>query len=212
MWRVMIPLVAFSFVGNAAAENAPGGYSAALRNRMRSAISPFKSPPSTKVRHSGGAKPLLTGITDLPDGSVLQVYLKKPSVCLSNNCVTPTPPSGMTSERVIVRNGGFQAGNWLRVFPGHPICLKAAVKLDFQPLPPHRVASSFLECQNGWKPLWASDSHAVGCRAVRAICLAAPIHRPPRSGTEARFVQDLQLYSAAALSGLSVEGAADRQG
>ena len=56
---------------------------------------------------------------------------------------------------------------------------------------------------------WARDSHAIGSRIVRAICLAAPVHRQPRSSTEARFVEDLQLHSAAALSGLSVEGAAD---
>ena len=36
----------------------------------------------------------------------------------------------------------------------------------FQPLPPHRVESSFLECQNGWKPPWASASHAIGARVV----------------------------------------------
>ena len=56
--------------------------------------------------------------------------------------------------------------NWLRVFPGRQICLKAAAELDFQPLPPDRVKSGFLEGQNGWKPPWASDSHAIGSRIV----------------------------------------------
>src|SRR3954454_12814012 len=102
--------------------------------------------------------------------------------------------------------------NWLRVSPGRQICLKAAAELDFQALLPDRVGSSFLEHQNGWKPPWASDSHAVGSRTVRAICLAAPFPRQPWSRTEAGFVQDLQLCSAAALSGLSVEATADRQG
>jgi hypothetical protein len=47
--------------------------------------------------------------------------------------------------------------NWLRVFPGRQICLKAAAKLDFQPLSPDRVKSDFLEGWNGRKPSWASD-------------------------------------------------------
>src|SRR3954471_8768663 len=105
-----------------------------------------------------------------------------------------------------------KAFNWLRVSPGRQICLKAAAELDFQALLPDRVGSSFLEHQNGWKPPWTSDSHAVGSRTVRAICLAAPFPRQPWSRTEAGFVQDLQLCSAAALSGLSVEATADRQG
>src|SRR3954449_2797010 len=96
--------------------------------------------------------------------------------------------------------------NWLRVSPGRQFCLKAAAKLDFQPLSPDRVKSDFLEGWNGWKPSRASDSHAIESRIVRAICLAAPVHRPPRSGPEAGFVQDLQLHFATALSGVSVEG------
>jgi hypothetical protein len=35
-------------------------------------------------------------------------------------------------------------------FPGCQVCLKAAAKLDFQPLSPDRVESSFLEGWNGW--------------------------------------------------------------
>jgi hypothetical protein len=58
------------------------------------------------------------------------------------------------------------ANNWLRVLPGRQICLKAAAKLDFQPLSPGRVKSDFWEGWNGWKPSWASDSHAIGCRIV----------------------------------------------
>jgi hypothetical protein len=27
--------------------------------------------------------------------------------------------------------------------------------------PPNRVEARFLEGQNGWKPVWASDSHAI---------------------------------------------------
>src|SRR5213082_495550 len=42
--------------------------------------------------------------------------------------------------------------NWLCVFPGRQICLKAAAKLGFQPLPPDRVKSDFLGGWNGWKP------------------------------------------------------------
>src|SRR4051812_11628108 len=102
--------------------------------------------------------------------------------------------------------------NWLRVSPGPQICLKAAAKSDFQLLSPDRVKSDFLEGRNGWKPSWASDSHTIGSRIVRTICLAAPVHRQPWASAEAGFVQDLQLHSATALSGVSVEGAADRQG
>src|ERR1700677_3281037 len=65
--------------------------------------------------------------------------------------------------------------------------MKAPAELDFQSLDRIGVASSFLECPNGWKPPWARDSHAIGSGAVRAICLAAPVRRQPRSGTEARF-------------------------
>jgi hypothetical protein len=54
----------------------------------------------------------------------------------------------------------------LRVSPGRQTCLKAAAELDFQLLPPHRLEASFLECQNGWKLPWASDSHAIGSRIV----------------------------------------------
>src|SRR3954468_6650672 len=108
--------------------------------------------------------------------------------------------------------GLIVASNWLCVFPGRQICLKAAVKLGFQPLPPDRIKSDFLGGWNGWKPSWASDSHAIESRIVRAICLATPFRRQPWAGTEAEFVQDLQLHFAPALSGLSVEGAADRQG
>src|SRR4051794_26089984 len=82
----------------------------------------------------------------------------------------------------------------------------------FQPLPPDRIKSDFLGGWNGWKPSWASDSHAIESRIVRAICLATPFRRQPWAGTEAEFVQDLHLHFAPALSGLSVEGAADRQG
>src|SRR3954469_4939582 len=60
-----------------------------------------------------------------------------------------------------------------------------------------------------------ATSEMRGClrsRIVRAICLATPFRRQPWAGTEAEFVQDLQLHFAPALSGLSVEGAADRQG
>jgi hypothetical protein len=56
--------------------------------------------------------------------------------------------------------------NWLRVFPGRQVCLKAAAKLDFQLRSPDRVESSFLEGWNGWKPSWASDSHTIGSRVV----------------------------------------------
>jgi hypothetical protein len=56
--------------------------------------------------------------------------------------------------------------NWLRVFPGRQICLEAASELDFQPLPPDRVKSSFREGQNGCKPPWARDSDTIGSRIV----------------------------------------------
>jgi hypothetical protein len=38
--------------------------------------------------------------------------------------------------------------------------------MDFQPLSPDRVKFDFLEGWNGWKPSWASDSHAIGSRVV----------------------------------------------
>jgi hypothetical protein len=69
--------------------------------------------------------------------------------------------------------------NWLQVSSGRQICLKAAAELDFQPLFQDRIKSSFLEGQNGWKPPWASNSHAIRPRIVRAICLAAPFLRQP---------------------------------
>src|ERR1700761_4406822 len=69
--------------------------------------------------------------------------------------------------------------NWLQVSSGHQICLKAAAELDFQPLFQDRIKSSFLEGQNGWKPPWASNSHAIRPRIVRAICLAASFLRQP---------------------------------
>lgn len=60
----------------------------------------------------------------------------------------------------------FYICNWLRVSLGYRICLKAAAELDFQPVFPDRVTSSFPEGWNGWKPPWASDSHAIGSRIV----------------------------------------------
>jgi hypothetical protein len=67
---------------------------------------------------------------------------------------------------VSVRQGDRSGLQLVAVFPGRAVCLEAAAKLDFQPLPPHRLESSFLECQNGWKPPWASASHAIGSRVV----------------------------------------------
>jgi hypothetical protein len=32
--------------------------------------------------------------------------------------------------------------------------------------PPKRVEARFLEDQNGWKPVWANDSHAIWGYAV----------------------------------------------
>jgi two-component system, NtrC family, sensor kinase len=58
------------------------------------------------------------------------------------------------------------ADNWLWVFPGTQMCLRAAEILGFLPGPPNWVRSSFLEGQNGWNPTWASDSHAIGAGAV----------------------------------------------
>jgi hypothetical protein len=58
------------------------------------------------------------------------------------------------------------AGNWLWVFQGGRIWPQAAAVQGFQPAPSNRVMSSFLEGQNGWKPRWASDSHAIGAGAV----------------------------------------------
>ena len=109
MWPIVILLVALA-AGRAAAETAPAEYGPALRNRIAAAISPIHSPPSTKMWISGGAKPLITGVTDLPNGSILQVYLKKQSACQGDDCLPPTPPSGKIEDRVVVRDGGFQAG------------------------------------------------------------------------------------------------------
>ena len=55
---------------------------------------------------------------------------------------------------------------WLWVFQGGRIWQQAAAVLGFQSAPSNRVRSSFLEGQNGWKPGWASDSHAIGVGAV----------------------------------------------
>ena len=110
MWRIMIPLVALGLVSGAAAEDASKDYSRALRNRIAAAISPMRSPPTIKFRQSGGARPLIAGITDLPEGSILRVYLKESFTCAGNGCLPPTPPSGTAGDRVTVRKGGFQAG------------------------------------------------------------------------------------------------------
>jgi hypothetical protein len=59
-----------------------------------------------------------------------------------------------------------QINNWLWVFRGGRIWPQAAGALGFQPAPSNPVRSSFLEGQNGWKPRWASDSHAIGAGAV----------------------------------------------
>ena len=56
--------------------------------------------------------------------------------------------------------------NWLRVSPGRQICLEAAAVLDFPPLQPDRLKSSFLEGQNGCKPPKIGDSDAIGARIV----------------------------------------------
>jgi hypothetical protein len=56
--------------------------------------------------------------------------------------------------------------NWLRVSPGRQICLEAAAVLDFPPLQPDRLKSSFLESQNGCKPPKTGDSDAIGARIV----------------------------------------------
>src|SRR3954453_22955316 len=97
-------------------------------------------------------------------------------------------------------------------FSGSPNLPESRREAGFQLLSPDRVKADFLEGRNGWKPSWASDSHTIGSRIVRTIGLAAPVHRQPWASAEAGFVQDLQLHSATALSGVSVEGAADRQG
>ena len=54
--------------------------------------------------------------------------------------------------------------NWLCSFRRKRI--RAAGALGTQSAPSNRVRSSFLEGQNGWKPGWASDSHAIGVGAV----------------------------------------------
>jgi hypothetical protein len=59
-----------------------------------------------------------------------------------------------------------ETNNWLWVFQGGRIWQQAAAVLGFQSAPSNRVRSSFLEGQNGWKPGWASDSHAIGVGAV----------------------------------------------
>jgi hypothetical protein len=56
--------------------------------------------------------------------------------------------------------------NSLWVSPGRYFCLQGAVGLGFLPVSPNVVTSSFVEGQNGWKPQWASDSHAIGVAAV----------------------------------------------
>ena len=58
------------------------------------------------------------------------------------------------------------SSNWLRVSPGRQICLEAAAVLDFPPLQPDRLKSSFLEGQNGCKPPKIGDSDAIGARIV----------------------------------------------
>jgi hypothetical protein len=58
------------------------------------------------------------------------------------------------------------SNNWLWVFQGGRIWPQAAAVLGFRPAPSNPVRSSFLEGQNGWKPRWASDSHAIGAGAV----------------------------------------------
>lgn len=111
MRRIVTGIFALCLItGSAAAETAPGDYSPALRNRIAAAISPMRSPPSSKMHQSGGVKPLITGVTDLPEGSILRVYLKKQTGCQGSDCPPPTPPSGKTADRVVVRDGGFQAG------------------------------------------------------------------------------------------------------
>jgi len=70
--------------------------------------------------------------------------------------------AALTKQRVGASLGRqLVAGFW-----GTPIRLLAANDLGFLPVPPNRVASSFLEGQNGWKPTRAGDSHAIGSRNV----------------------------------------------
>jgi CubicO group peptidase (beta-lactamase class C family) len=76
----------------------------------------------------------------------------------------------------------------------------------------NRVRPGPMEDPNGANATLASDSDAIGACGVRSICLAAPVRWEPRSGTEAEPLQDLQLRFEDLVSGLSVEGAADRQG
>jgi CheY-like chemotaxis protein len=100
-------------------------------------------------------------------GALLVVDLKLP----------PHTPNGLAIARMarqhrpglpIIFVTGYHelANNWLWVFQGGRIWQQAAAVLGFQSAPSNRVRSSFLEGQNGWKPGWASDSHAIGVGAV----------------------------------------------
>ena len=80
----------------------------------------------------------------------------------------PPPASCGRTRETSMRRWSMPSStfNWLWVFQGGRIWQQAAAVLGFQSAPSNRVRSSFLEGQNGWKPGWASDSHAIGVGAV----------------------------------------------
>jgi hypothetical protein len=104
----------------------------ALKLKIAIAISPRSPPIHLQLVRSGGAKPILSGTTNLPDGAVLQVSLKKPwlpdgqerisigmAACADGNCLPPGTPRGDTGDRMTIKSGTFQAGPF--TFRGAPL-------------------------------------------------------------------------------------------
>jgi hypothetical protein len=75
------------------------------------------------------------------------------------------------------------ACNWLRVSLGRQICLKAAAKLDFQPLSPDRVKSGVVQRLpfSGY----AGARKQLACEALAEI-EGCPVVRRPASPVQAR--------------------------
>lgn len=124
LFASMIGLLACALGGGAGLAQEPANdYPEALKLKVATAISPLSPPIQMKLTWQGGDKPALLATTNLPDGAVLQVRLRKPwlpdaqarlsiglAACADGNCFPPGTPRGNMGDRVTIENGTFRAG------------------------------------------------------------------------------------------------------
>jgi len=118
-------------VSASAAPPAPADYSPDLQRRIVAAISPASPPIRIHLQTTPGLKPVVSATTNLPDGSILQVMVKKPwlpngqerlaaglAAC-GDNCLPPGAAPGQFGDRVAVKDGAFRAGPF--TYSGAPL-------------------------------------------------------------------------------------------